>query len=98
MNLPRETLYESDTKRIEAFVLKTSRRELILSLQEWDRDAEGFESFAMFTSWGPNVAREACARATQAAVDRFWSAHIDAARAMATERVRGWLVPAGGGS
>ena len=83
----REVLFEGPGKRIEAYTLKV-RGELRLCLQEWDIDAQGFTSFMLFQSWGPTVAREKYARATAAAIERFWNAHLPAAKALVAERAK----------
>lgn len=93
----KQTLYESDAKRIELSTWKDSRRCLVMHLQEWDRDDKGFESFMIFGSWSVTVAREACARATEAAFTRFYQAHIAKARETVAARVA-MLASMGGGA
>lgn len=81
------TLYETATKRITANAYKSGRGELVFGLQEWEKDGDGFMSFAIFASWGPNIAREACRRATDGVVERFWQRHMPEAKALVAARV-----------
>jgi hypothetical protein len=87
--LLKQKLYESATKRIRMSVWKHNTS-LVMHLQEVNIDPSepGVETFMLYQAWSKTVAREACARATKAAIDRFYAKHIEAARALVAERVK----------
>ena len=87
--LRKETMYKSDTKRIALAVWKDSRKNLVMHLQEFDLDPAdpGVETMIVFQSWSVTVCRTPCARATDAAVARFYDANIERARKLVDQRV-----------
>jgi hypothetical protein len=84
--LIKETLHKSDAKRIGLSVWKDARGNLVMHLQEFDIEGD-CETFILCQSWNTTVAREKCARATQAAAQRFYNANIALARQAVTDRV-----------
>jgi hypothetical protein len=87
--LRKETMYKSSTKRIGLSVWKDDRKNLVMHLQEFDLDPAypGVETILVFKSWSVTVCRTPCARATDAAVTRFYDANIERARKLVAARV-----------
>lgn len=85
--LKKETLFQNPAKRIELAVWKDGRGRLVMHLQEWDVDVAGYESFILYQSWNATIARDECARATKAAIQRFYDAHAPQAKLLVAARV-----------
>lgn len=82
----RRTMFQNEKKRIAVTVDKY-RGQLHMTLQEWNREADGCETMMLFGSWSPRVAQEPCARATDKAIARFYQTHLPAAEKLVEERV-----------
>ena len=85
--LIRELLHQDEARSIRLSVWKDGRGNLVMHLQELQREGDGVETYMMFNSWSPTVAREACTRATAKAVLGFYNAHIETARELVRARV-----------
>lgn len=82
-----ELMHETPERVIRLSIHKVYGGSVVMALQEWERDGNGFESFVMFQSWGPTVARRTFPVFTERALRAFYAEQIGRAREMVAARV-----------